>query len=133
VVHNRDRQQLLELYSRHDIAVMPYGTLNSDWAMPIKFPEAIGMGLPILAGDGTAVGGMVEDQGIGWCVGSTNNAFYDVLSKVTREELERVQAAVTEVQPRYTWTERAREIVAIAAIIARERRDRNDSAGPKVA
>src|SRR4029077_16899632 len=61
VVHNRNRQELIELYSGHDVAVMPYGTLNSDWAMPIKFPEAIGLGLPVLAGSGTAVARIVAE------------------------------------------------------------------------
>lgn len=114
VVHNRNRQELIELYSRHDIAVMPYGTVNSDWAMPIKFPEAIGMELPVLAGTGTAVARMVADQGIGWSVGNSVEDFCDVLRKVDRSELERVRSAVKRVRPMYTWAERAREIAAIA-------------------
>jgi glycosyltransferase involved in cell wall biosynthesis len=114
VVHNRNRQELLELYSRHDIAVMPFGTLNSDWAMPIKFPEAIGMGLPVLAGSGTAVGRMVAEQGIGWSVGDSEEDLHSVLTGVDRTELERVRAAVRRVRPSYEWAERAREIVAIS-------------------
>jgi glycosyltransferase involved in cell wall biosynthesis len=114
VVHNRDRRELLELYASHDIAVMPYGTTNSDWAMPIKFPEAIGMELPILAGRATAVGKVVAEQGIGWVVGDSEEDFYAVLKSVDRGELERVRSAVRRVRPHYEWSERAREIVAIA-------------------
>jgi glycosyltransferase involved in cell wall biosynthesis len=115
VVHNRSRAELLDLYSRHDIAVMPYGTLNSDWAMPIKFPEAIGMELPVLAGAGTAVAKMVTEQGIGWSVGNTAEDFVSVLRKVDRSELERVRSTVKRVRPRYAWVERAREVAVIAA------------------
>lgn len=114
VVHNQDRQELLELYAGQDIAVMPYGTTNSDWAMPIKFPEAIGMGLPILAGKTTAVGRVVDEQGIGWTVGASDDSLYNVLSAVDRTELERVRSNVEKVRPSYEWAERAREIVAIA-------------------
>lgn len=114
VVHNRNRQELLELYSRHDIAVMPYGTLNSDWAMPIKFPEAIGMELAVLAGAGTAVAKMVAEQGIGWSVSDSAEDFFAVLNKVDRTELERVRLIVKQVRPSYAWVERAREIAMIA-------------------
>jgi glycosyltransferase involved in cell wall biosynthesis len=114
VVHNRNRQELLELYSRQDIAVMPYGTLNSDWAMPIKFTEAIGMELPVLAGFGTAVARIVEEQGIGWSVGHAVEDFHSVVRKVDRGELERVRANVKRVRPGYAWVERAREVAVIA-------------------
>lgn len=114
VVHNRNREELLELYSRHDVAVMPYGTLNSDWAMPIKFPEAIGMNLPVLAGAGTAVSRVVTEQEIGWSVGGSPEEFGAVISKVDRAELERVRANLSRIRLQYTWTERASEVVRIA-------------------
>ena len=95
VVHNRSRGELLDLYSRHDVAVMPYGTPNSDWAMPIKFPEAIGMGLPVLAGTGTAVARMVAAQGLGWTLGtSADDDLSNFLRTVDRSELDRVMSAV---------------------------------------
>jgi len=114
LVHNRNRLELLELYARHDVAVMPYGTPNSDWAMPVKFPEAIGMGLPVLAGTGTAVGKMAGEQDIGWSVGDSIDDLSAVLRSVDRRELERVRANVELVRPRYTWEERAREVAEIA-------------------
>jgi glycosyltransferase involved in cell wall biosynthesis len=114
VVHNRNRQELLELYSRHDVAVMPYGTLNSDWAMPVKFPEAIGMELPVLAGSGTAVARTVAEQGIGWTVGHSVEDLAGVLRKVDQVELERVRAIVKRVRPGYSWAARAREVATIA-------------------
>lgn len=116
VTHNRDRRELLDLYSRHDIAVMPYGTLNADWAMPIKFPEAIGMGLPVLAGRGTAVARMVDQQGIGWSVGDAGDSLHSLLARIDAAELQRARAAVTAVQPRYTWQERAREIAGLTQV-----------------
>ena len=114
VVHNRNREELLALYAQHDIAVMPYGTLNSDWAMPIKFPEAIGMELPVLAGDGTAVARIVEEQGIGWSVGRSKEEFLALLRTIDRSELERVRANVKAVRPGYAWVERARAVAVIA-------------------
>ena len=128
IVHNRTRQELLDLYALHDIAVMPYGTINSDWAMPIKFPEAIGMSLPVLAGSGTAVARMVDEQGIGWSVGPSEEDLHAVLQRIDGHELDRVRAAVKRVKPSYTWTERAREIAAIAEEIAGRRRERAESA-----
>ena len=127
IVHNRTRSELLELYARHDVAVMPYGTVNSDWAMPIKFPEAIGMGLPVLAGTGTAVARMVEEQSIGWSVGSSPEDLRSVLGRIDQPELDRARGAVRHVQPRYTWAERAREIAAIADEIGGRGRDRVES------
>lgn len=114
VVHNRNRQELLDLYSRHDVAVMPYGTLNSDWAMPVKFPEAIGMELPVLAGVGTAVARVVAEQGIGWSVGPSVEDFGALLNSLDRGELERVRSKLKLVKPQYTWEERAREVALIA-------------------
>lgn len=113
VVHNRTRQELIDLYAAHDIAVMPYGTPNSDWAMPIKFPEAVGMGLPVLAGSGTAVARMATEQGIGWSIGESIEDLSALLNKVDRAELERVRSVVQLVRPRYAWAERAREIASI--------------------
>jgi glycosyltransferase involved in cell wall biosynthesis len=114
VVHNRNRQELLGLYSRHDIAVMPYGTPNSDWAMPVKFPEAIGTGLPVLSGAGTAVAKMVAQQDIGWSVGGSVDGLSERLRMIDRAEIERVRANVDLVRPSYTWDSRAREIAEIA-------------------
>jgi len=125
VVHNRNRAELIELYSQHDVAVMPYGTLNSDWAMPVKFPEAIGMELPVIAGEGTAVGRIVAEQGIGWTVGAGAEAFVGVLQKLDRFELERVRANLLRVRPTYTWAERAREVAQIADEIAAARARRS--------
>ncbi len=92
--------------------------------MPIKFPEAIGMELPILAGRATAVGRMVAEQGIGWLVGDSVEDLYDVLRGVDRAELERVRSLVKRVRPTYEWTERAREIVAIAQELRAAKGDR---------
>jgi glycosyltransferase involved in cell wall biosynthesis len=127
VVHNRTRQELIDLYARHDVAVMPYGTLNSDWAMPIKFPEAIGMGLPVLAGAGTAVARMAGEQGIGWSVGPSDDDLAAVLRTIDHRELERARTALKLIQPRYTWAERAREIGTIADGITPGGRDRVQS------
>jgi glycosyltransferase involved in cell wall biosynthesis len=103
---------------------MPYGTANSDWAMPIKFPEAIGMGLPVLAGAGTAVGRAVAEQHIGWTVGRPPAEFVEVVRKLDGGELARARRAVRDVQPMYTWTERAREIAEIAVSLRRGEADR---------
>jgi glycosyltransferase involved in cell wall biosynthesis len=113
VVHNRSRQELIDLYSVNDIAVMPYGTLNSDWAMPVKFSEAIGMGLPVLAGAGTAMAKVIGEKGIGWVVGTSEEELFHVLQKIDSAELERARAAIKRVQPDYSWVGRAREVVAI--------------------
>lgn len=123
IIHNRNRQELLELYSRHDVAVMPYGTPNSDWAMPIKFSEAIGMGLPVLTGAGTAVARIVAGQDIGWSVGESVEEFDVLLRKLDRTELDRVRAIVERVQPSYTWVQRAKEVVVIARELRAERGD----------
>jgi glycosyltransferase involved in cell wall biosynthesis len=120
IVHNKDRRELLDMYAGHDVAVMPYGTLNSDWAMPIKFPEAIGMGLPVLAGAGTAVGRVVEEQGIGWTVDRAAAELVATVRRIDEVELARARQALRDVQPRYTWTERAREIVTIVQGLKKE-------------
>ena len=72
------------------------------------------MGLPVLAGAGTPVAKAVEQQGIGWSVGATDDDFYTVLRGIDAQELERARSAVQRVRPMYSWTERAREITAIA-------------------
>jgi glycosyltransferase involved in cell wall biosynthesis len=114
IVHNRTRRELLELYAANDVAVMPYGTLNSDWAMPIKFAEAIGMETPVIAGAGTAVGRTVTEQGIGWVVGTAADELRQAIARIDRPELERVRANVLKARPSYSWTSRAEEIAAIA-------------------
>jgi len=124
VVHNSTRDELLILYATHDISVMPFGTLNSDWAMPIKFPEAIGMGLPVLAGARTAVGDIVERDRIGWLVDGSTANFVEVLRAIDRAELARARAAVAEIRPQYSWTERARQVGAIAEAVSRLEPDR---------
>ena len=123
VVHNRSRRELLDLYARHDVAVMPYGTLNSDWAMPVKFAEAIGLFTPVLSGVGTAVGKAVAEQGIGWVVGSSPEEFAARLATVDEAALEGARAAVARVRPSYSWTERARQIAVIAGSVRVSNRD----------
>ena len=117
VVHNNSRDELLELYATHDISVMPFGTLNSDWAMPIKFPEAIGMGLALLAGTGTAVGEIVERERTGWLVDGSTASFVDVLRRIDAAELARARAAVAHVRQQYSWVERARRVAEIAQAV----------------
>jgi len=124
IVHNRTRAELLELYRRHDIAVMTYGTLNSSWAVPLKFSEAIGMGLPILAGRGTAVAAIVAEQGLGWVVGDGVEDLHELLVRIDPAELDRIRAAVVHVRPGYSWLARAREIAAIADQVRAEDGDR---------
>jgi len=124
IVHNRTRAELLELYRRHDIAVMTYGTLNSSWAVPLKFSEAIGMGLPILAGLGTAVAAIVAEQGLGWVVGDGVEDLHELLVRIDPAELDRIRAAVVHVRPGYSWLARAREIAAIADQVRAEDGDR---------
>jgi glycosyltransferase involved in cell wall biosynthesis len=119
VVHNRNRQELLDLYSRHDVAVMPYGTTNSDWAMPVKFPEALGMGLPVLAGAGTAVARMASEQEIGWTVGHSPEDLPVLLKRIDRSELERIRANIERLRPSFTWEARARDIAEIAGSLPR--------------
>ena len=123
VVHNQTRQELLALYASHDVSVMPYGTLNSDWAMPIKFPEAIGMEVPVLAGSGTAVGRTVVEQDIGWVVERDPDDLYRVLAAIDAAELERVRVNVRKARPAYTWTARALEIIAVAGAVGLRRKD----------
>jgi glycosyltransferase involved in cell wall biosynthesis len=124
VVHNATRDELLDLYAAHDISVMPFGTQNSDWAMPIKFPEAIGMGVPVLAGAGTAVGDIVERERIGWLVDGSTDSFVAVLRTIDAAELARARAAVAQIRPQYSWTERARQVAAIAEAVSRTQSDR---------
>jgi len=124
VVHNRTRLELLELYASHDVAVMPYGTVNAEWAMPIKFPEAVGLEVPVLAGAGTAVARMVDEQGIGWTVEPGVEGLYRALQPVNAGELERVRAAVVRVRPTYSWTGRAEEIAIIASEVRAAHGDR---------
>src|SRR5262249_35916717 len=113
IVHNRTRRELLELYAASDIAVMPYGTLNSDWAMPIKFAEAIGMEKPVVAGAGTAVGRTVTEQGIGWVVGGGADDLADLIARINKAELDRVRTNLMKARPSYSWTSRAEEIASI--------------------
>jgi glycosyltransferase involved in cell wall biosynthesis len=103
---------------------MPFGTLNSDWAMPIKFPEALGMGLPVLAGSGTAVGDIVERERIGWLLDGSAANFAAVLRGIDPAELARARAAVAQIRPQYSWTERARQVAAIAEAVGRPQSDR---------
>jgi hypothetical protein len=72
------------------------------------------MGLPVLAGSGTATARVAADQGIGWSVGSSEEDLSALLRKIDGAEYERAQAAVKRVQPEYSWVGRAREVVAIA-------------------
>jgi glycosyltransferase involved in cell wall biosynthesis len=124
IVHNNTREELLDLYASHDISVMPFGTLNSDWAMPIKFPEALGMGLPVLAGAGTAVGDIVERERIGWLVDGSTANFVGVLRGIDAPELARARAAVAQIRLQYSWVERARQVAAIAETFSRPESDR---------
>jgi glycosyltransferase involved in cell wall biosynthesis len=82
------------------------------------------MGLPVLAGEGTAVARVVAEQGIGWSVGTSEEDLSAVLRKIDSPELERARAAVKRVQPEYSWVGRAREIAAIADKLLRSAGDR---------
>lgn len=84
-------------------------------AMPIKVPEAIGYGLPVMITEGIAAAETIEKEGCGWVMENSVAGMKTLLEKLKthpeeiREKTENVLAAA----PRHTWESRARSAAKV--------------------
>ncbi|MCR4400030.1 MAG: glycosyltransferase [Syntrophomonadaceae bacterium] len=104
--------ELRTLYLSADIFVLlrnPHEYI--DFAMPVKVFESLGYGVPILTLDGTEAARFIREEGIGWVVGSVDEAC-GVLQYLRdhREEVDAMKERLSGIRLRHTWEERARHV-----------------------
>lgn len=85
-----------------------------DFAMPVKVFEALGFGLPLITGAGTAVARFVEREQLGWVV-RTQEELRDLLTRLRDhpQELTRARERVRVARERHTWEVRARTVAEV--------------------
>lgn len=82
------------------------------FAVPMKLYEYIGSGLPVVASEGTLVGSLVQEMGIGWNIPYTSDAFAGLLRNLAEnpseigEKMDRVATIAAD----HTWLARAQEV-----------------------
>ncbi|MDD3312391.1 hypothetical protein [Pseudodesulfovibrio sp.] len=107
-VRHLSGDQLLDAYAGHALAAIlrnphPY----HDHQVPLKLFEAVGHGIPLLAGAGTRVGDYVREQGIGWAV---RPDLADLDADAVVREYPAVLARLAAIRDEHTWERRARHI-----------------------
>ena len=105
-------EKLAPLYLQADICACvwrPYSYLGL--TLPIKIPEALGYGIPIVVSTDTEAARFVEREGIGWTVANSRE-FVDLLQRLKEnpDELDRVRKQMKNVQEKHTWLQRARTV-----------------------
>lgn len=82
VVH-RSGEGLRELYDQANVAVVfSEPTAYRQFAMPVKFAEYVGNGLPVLATEGSLSGDLVTAGGFGWTIPYTTEATVELLQRL---------------------------------------------------
>ncbi|MEF2232219.1 MAG: hypothetical protein V3571_14900 [Pseudodesulfovibrio sp.] len=107
-VRHLSGEGLLAAYAEHALAAIvrnphPY----HEHQVPLKLFEAVGHGIPLLAGAGTRVGDYVREQGIGWVVRPDLTDF-DPAAVV--RDYPAVAQRVEAIRDGHTWERRARHI-----------------------
>ena len=108
-------KELISHYKKADIAVLYF--TNDDYmklAMPQKFFEAIGFGLPIISYGDTAATDFVKENDIGWCVKENENIFEYLIKNP--EEIEKKRKNVLKIQAEHTWKARAKEVASVLMV-----------------
>jgi len=112
VVH-RSSDQLAELYDRSDVfACCLQSNPYTDLAMPIKVPESICCGTPVIITETIAAADLIRQEQCGWPVAGTARAMAELLvylrdhpEEVAAKTMNTVNASV-----RHTWEARARQV-----------------------
>jgi len=112
VVH-RSSDQLAELYEQADVfACCLQSNEYTDLAMPIKVPESICYGTPVMITETIAAADLIRQEGCGWPVAGSDRAMAELLAFL-RDHPEEVAAKTrntVDASPRHTWEARARQV-----------------------
>lgn len=115
VVHLSGRD-LAGLYQNHDIAIMAVEyTEYRQFAMPVKFFEAIGFGLPIITLNQKAVAEYVTAHNLGWVVDSFSDLKDLLASADIPEQIGTKRKSVDQHKPHVTWEARSRTVFSTLA------------------
>lgn len=112
-IFHKHGESLKETYERNDVFIMflpDYDYLK--FAMPVKFFEAVGHGLPIIANANTELGELVVSQNLGWVVSDKKELELLLLQlsatpALLCEKLESIRRH----QHHHTWVARARQVL----------------------
>ncbi|WP_428505500.1 glycosyltransferase [Roseateles sp.] len=106
---------LIPLYEMADVCVLfvqpqPYWT----FAVPVKQFEYIGMGLPILASEGTLSGDFVRDHGVGWTLPYDTDALLLQLQHLvqTPDAVAARRAQSLALAPHHSWLARSQQVAS---------------------
>lgn len=115
IVHEHG-EALKSCYLNSNVALLLFEPCSyRGFALPLKLFEAICYRVPIVANTGTAVGELVEQEGIGWVIKPNSESFQNWLNFILEhpEELEKKSQIVRERAMYHTWRERANTAVKI--------------------
>lgn len=115
VVH-RSGEGLRELYAAADACVLLMEpSAYREFAAPMKLYEYLGNGKPVIATEGSLVGGFIAEHGLGWTIPYTADALTELLDRLHEhpEELEAMCERVRTVRHEHTWEARARRAAEI--------------------
>ena len=105
--------QLAEHYEQADIfACCMNSSPYTDLAMPIKVPESISYGTPLMITETIAAASLIREEQCGWTVANSGEAMAELL-QFLRDHPEEVAAKTkntVEAASRHTWECRARQV-----------------------
>ncbi|MGJ6980651.1 glycosyltransferase family 4 protein [Aestuariimicrobium soli] len=113
VVHESG-EQLRQRYAETNIATLALEpNLYRSFAAPVKQYEAIGMGKPLLATEGTLTAELVRSTGAGWVVPDEVDACVELLRRLHDhpDEVAEASARSAALRESHSWRARARQVV----------------------
>ncbi|MBJ9958152.1 glycosyltransferase family protein [Acinetobacter courvalinii] len=110
VVH-KSGNELENLYDNSHLAVLFVEPRDyREFAVPFKLYEYIGRNKPIICTSSTLVGNFVEDKDIGWALEYNTDKLINLLSNITKEEVDNKIQQVLRVKENETWESRAKKV-----------------------
>ncbi len=123
-------ESLQALYQEHHIAMVylvppPY----FDFAMPVKVPEAIGFGRPLIAVEPTAAADFVRREKCGWTVSSDPKALSVLLRELQADpaQVEEKTQIIEHVRHEHTWAKRAEQVANTLIAVGEASRHRHQN------
>ncbi|MFV5191874.1 hypothetical protein ACMXYY_06990, partial [Acinetobacter courvalinii] len=110
VVH-KSGNELETIYDNSHLAVLFVEPRDyREFAVPFKLYEYIGRNKPIICTSSTLVGNFVEDKYIGWALEYNTDKLINLLSNITKEEVDNKIQQVLRVKENETWERRAKKV-----------------------
>lgn len=113
VVHQSGAELVETMKRTHLATVCVEPNLYRSFAAPVKLFDGVGMGIPVVASNGTHAANLVDEFNLGWRVNYEVEAIRNLFAHLAsnRHEVSAMHEQVSATRDDHTWEARARQVV----------------------